>query len=390
MGYLISNKIRNFIQNNRCTLLGAGPMSKNCIDASINLSNKFEVPIMLIASRRQIDSKEFGGGYVNNWDTREYADYVINKDKKGKIILCRDHGGPWQNPLEVNKNMSLKAAMESAKLSYKNDIDSGFELIHIDPSIDIHAKPSKEEILERVFELYEFCWSYALKQNKDITFEIGTEEQSVSTNTQEELEDTLIKMKSFCKKNHLPEPTFVVVQTGTKVIETENIGSFDTPVRQPNEIPVEIQVPKVIEICKKNNILLKEHNCDYLSDESLKWHPRFGINASNVAPEFGVHESRALINLMEKEGLNELRDKFLKISFDSKKWEKWLKKNSICNDYEKSIMAMHYVFSKKEFIELKMIAKNILNEKNIDLDLYLTSAVEKSILRYLLLFKVVK
>ena len=151
MGYLISNKIRNFIQNNRCTLLGAGPMSKNCIDASINLSNKFEVPIMLIASRRQIDSKEFGGGYVNNWDTREYADYVINKDKKGKIILCRDHGGPWQNPLEVNKNMSLKAAMESAKLSYKNDIDAGFELIHIDPSIDIHAKPSKEEILERVF-----------------------------------------------------------------------------------------------------------------------------------------------------------------------------------------------------------------------------------------------
>tara|TARA_Y100000589_G_scaffold321364_1_gene352626 strand:+ start:1333 stop:2505 length:1173 start_codon:yes stop_codon:yes gene_type:complete len=390
MGYLISNKIRKFIQNNRCTLLGAGPMSRNCIDASINLSNKFEVPLMLIASRRQIDSKEFGGGYVNNWDTKEYSEYIINKDKKGKIILCRDHGGPWQNPKEVKENMSLKAAMESAKTSYKNDIDSGFELIHIDPSIDIHAKPSKEEILERVFELYEFCWSYALKQNREITFEIGTEEQSISTNTQEELEDTLSKMKSFCKKNHLPDPTFVVVQTGTKVIETENIGSFDTPVRQPNEIPVEIQVPKVIEICKKNNILLKEHNCDYLSDESLKWHPRFGIHASNVAPEFGVHESRALINLMEKEGLNKLRDKFLNIAFDSQKWKKWLKTNSTSNDYEKSIMAMHYVFSNKEFIELKEIGKNKLNEKNIDLDLYLTSAVEKSILRYLLLFKVVK
>jgi hypothetical protein len=31
---------------------------------------------MIIASRRQIDSKEFGGGYVNNWDTKRFSNYV--------------------------------------------------------------------------------------------------------------------------------------------------------------------------------------------------------------------------------------------------------------------------------------------------------------------------
>ena len=33
--------------------------------------------------------------------------YVYSKDKKGKIILCRDQGGPWQNTKEVDKNLGL-------------------------------------------------------------------------------------------------------------------------------------------------------------------------------------------------------------------------------------------------------------------------------------------
>ena len=36
-------------------------MSKNCVDVTIDLSNNYEIPIFLIASRRQIDSEEFSG-----------------------------------------------------------------------------------------------------------------------------------------------------------------------------------------------------------------------------------------------------------------------------------------------------------------------------------------
>ena len=41
-------------------------MSLNVIDSSIELADLYKVPIMLIASRRQIDSRIYGGGYVNN------------------------------------------------------------------------------------------------------------------------------------------------------------------------------------------------------------------------------------------------------------------------------------------------------------------------------------
>ena len=47
--------------------------------------------------------------------------------------------------------------MESAKNSYKADIKSGFKILHIDPSIDPYNDNSTEVILERVYELYEYC-----------------------------------------------------------------------------------------------------------------------------------------------------------------------------------------------------------------------------------------
>ena len=128
---------------------------------------------------------------------------------------------------------------------------------------------------------------HMLKKKKEIIFEIGTEEQSGSTNTQEELDYTLRQVKNFCNKNDFPFPTFVVIQSGTRVMETKNVGSFDSPLRVANEIPAEIQVPKMIQICNEHNIFMKEHNADYLSDDALKWHPKLGIHAANVAPEFG-------------------------------------------------------------------------------------------------------
>ena len=101
---MISPDLRNLIKPNK-TLLGVGPMSVNCVNAASRLSNTFKFPIMLIASRRQIDSDENGGGYVNNWNTENYSNYVSSLDKKNKIILARDHGGPWQNNIEIKKNI---------------------------------------------------------------------------------------------------------------------------------------------------------------------------------------------------------------------------------------------------------------------------------------------
>lgn len=387
---MIHQRLESFLHKRRCTLLGVGPMSVNCVDATIELANEHEVPIMLIASRRQIDSEEFGGGYVNNWTSAEFARYVIDSDKKGKILLARDHGGPWQNINEKDAKLSLRRAMESAKSSYRADLEAGFQILHIDPSVDIFGQPDVDEVLDRLFELYEFCCSQAQKLRQEVIFEIGTEEQSGSTNSQEQLGYTLNAVKQFCKKNNLPEPSFVVIQSGTRVMETRNVGSFDSPVRIADELPAEIQLPKMIEICNRYGILMKEHNTDYLSNEALQWHPRLGIHAANVAPEFGVAETRALISVLENNRLSKLSERFLQLAYDSKKWDKWMLHNTRATDRDRSIIAGHYVFSKTECIELKTEASKELARNGIELEQHLKQEVKQSILRYLLNFRLVR
>lgn len=375
----------------KVTFLGVGPMSKNCVDATIELSNKYNVPLMLIATRRQIDSEDCGGGYVNNWTTETFSRYVKKKNKKKQIILCRDHGGPWQNNFEKEKKMTETEAMNSAKKSFMRDIDAGFKILHIDTSLSLKGtEKSKNKCLLRLFELYEFCFNYAKKMGKKIYFEIGTEEQSGSTNTPDELDFTLSSVEKFCKKNKFPFPTFVVIQTGTRVMEMRNVGSFDLPLRVFNEIPSEIQVPKMIEICKKYNIFMKEHNTDYLSDVALSWHPRLGIHAANVAPEFGVVETKAFLQIMEDNDLTSQANKFLELAYNSKKWDKWMLPNTTASDRDKSIISGHYIFSTPECLELKKEVTQHLKNKRIDLDSYLYDQVKKSILRYLDCFRLVR
>lgn len=379
---LILEKINNYRKDKCCTLLGVGPMSKNCVDATIELAETYQTPLMLIASRRQIDSENFGGGYVENWTTKDFSDYVLEKDKNKYICLARDHGGLWQNELEKSQNMNLEDAMQSAKESYKADIDAGFQILHIDPSIDIHNQPTTDQILDRVYELYDFCWTYAQQNKKDIIFEIGTEEQSGGNNTKEELEYILNNMKKFCNSNGLPFPTFIVIQAGTRVMETKNVGSFDSPVRIENELPPEILIPQMIDICDKYQILMKEHNTDYLSTQSLTWQPRLGIHAANVAPEFGVAETKAFIYQLENAGHIDLLDRFLQLSYNSNKWNKWMLKNSLATDKDRAIIAGHYVFSSEEFILIKQEAsKRIKNLNN-----YLKQNVKDSIYRYMRAF----
>ena len=387
---MIHHLFKRMLFKRHCTLLGVGPMSKNCVDASIDLANRYNLPIMMIASRRQIDSEALGGGYVNGWTTEQFSAYVKERDKRGRIILARDHGGPWQNEKEKSAKLGLRQAMESAKDSFRVDIESGFDVIHIDPSIDLFGDSTTEDILERIYELYEYCHIVSQKCGRKIYYEIGTEEQSGIVNTLDEIEYTFNEMFDFCKKNALPAPTFIVVQIGTKVMEMRNVGTFDSPYRVINELPTEIQVPKMISLCNKYNVYMKTHNTDYLSDEAISWHPKLGIHSSNVAPEFGIAETKAFIKILRENGLSKEYEEFVQISYDSGKWVKWMLPDSTATMEDKAVIGGHYQFSTPEFADLKSRVESKLQKKSIDLDAYLQEAVRMSIMRYLYGFRLLE
>ena len=127
-----------------------------------------------------------------------------------------------------------------------------------------------------------------------------------------------------------------------------------------------------------------------LSDDALKWHPRLGIHAANVAPEFGVTETLALLNILEENSQQKLVDEFLSISFNSDSWKKWMLNDSKADDRQKAIIGGHYVFSTNEFKKIKKQAIFNLHQKGINLDSYLEDCIKKKHLKVFENFRLVK
>jgi len=371
----MKNRLTKILNSN--TMVGVGPMSINSINATIDLAKYSKLPLMLIPSRRQIDRNE---GYVGNFNSIKFSNYLKNKKN---IILCRDHGGPWQNNYEVENNLNIKKAMLSAKKSFETDIDSGFEIIHVDPSIDINNKLNIEIILDRIFELVEHCWHYSKKKKKKILFEIGTEEQNGLLETFENYEYAFSKLNKFFLSNKIPNPIFFVVQFGTKVMEDKNIGKFNKITNFSELKDKNKEFLRIINFLRKNKIFTKIHNVDYLSDRHLSFLKMCKVGAINVAPEFGVVETRSFIKILKDNNLDELLKNFLDLSYKSKKWKKWVINKNKISKFKCSELSGHYVFSSKEFKKIKNEANKYLIKRNIDMDGIMYSSVKNSILRYL-------
>ena len=253
---------------------------------------------MFIASRNQVDADEFGAGYVNNWDQFRFAaDLKAMADKvgfDGDYFLCRDHGGPWQRDKERKDHIPEAQAMELARRSYQIDMDAGFDLLHIDPTKDPYVVGKVidiELVLSRTVELIRFCEDYRKKNNlKEFFYEVGTEETNGGLTDISAYEGFIIELNTRLNSEGLPQPLFIVGQTGTLTRLTKNVGHFN-----------DTQSAELSAISSRYGVGLKEHNGDYLPDEILLKHPGLGITAMNVAPAYGTIETRAYLKLAEVE-----------------------------------------------------------------------------------------
>ena len=317
--------------------LGLGPMSIEIIN-SINLfSKKYNKKIMLICSRNQIEAEELGGGYVNNFNTESFSKF-IKKKNNDKLILSRDHSGPYKKD---GRKKNITDEIEDCKISLKNDIINDFKIIHIDTS---ECKKLKYEIAE---ELIYFCNDVAKKNQKKIFFEFGCEDHGVLTSFEKFKKDI-----NFFKK--FKNRQFIVCQTGSLVKSIFQLGQFDIN-----------GVKYMKTIADKNGILLKEHNCDYLNLEQIKLRKKYGISAINIAPELGVIQSNLVYNLgMELNLKNELNE-FLNLVIRKKKWIKWNYNNE--NKLIKFFSAGHYNFKSIQYQNLKLkIERKINIQKRLD------------------------
>lgn len=384
------------------TLLGIGPMSKNCVQATLELSQEDDYPVMFIASRNQVDADELGGGYVNGWNQFTFAAAVkevaeaINYDNL--YYLCRDHGGPWQRDKERNDHLSTEKAMELGKKSYVADIEAGFDLLMIDPTKDpfeVGKVIPLDTVLERTVDLIEFCEEERKKRNlPEIGYEVGTEETNGGLTSTETYETFITQLKKELEDKGLPMPTFIVGQTGTLTRKTEQVGTFNFK-----------NAYDLAQMAKKYGVGLKEHNGDYLDDVTLLEHIPSQITATNVAPQYGTEETRAYLNLAAVEeklveyGLisnpSDTKNTLLEHAIKSERWRKWMvgdQKNltveQIMGSGDSTLqseildIAGHYTFNDDAVkAEINKMYQN-LEQHNIDGNRYVIDHIKRPIRDY--------
>ena len=96
------------------------------------------------------------------------------------------------------------------------------------------------------------------------------------------------------------------------------------------------------------------------------------------------------MQLLEKYKLLDLAEEFIQLSYDSKRWDKWVLPGSKANKRDKAIMAGHYVFSSPDFDKIKQSAQGKLKKHRVNVDNHLKNCVKQSILRYMNLFRLLR
>ena len=289
--------------------IGAGPMSKNVVDACISFSNSTGRPLLLIPSRNQVD---YDYGYSNHWISRTLSQYV--QQRTSLIHLMRDHGGPGQGRTEDDGIMSL-----AADCMY-------FDLIHVDPwkvatclkdGADITAA-----LIKRCFGI-----------SPSIRYEIGTEE-AIWPYTPEDLEGLIVRLKRALLPVEFKQIAYAVIQTGTGLHGTANIGQFSRS-----------RLRHMVQVCQEHGLMAKVHNGDFLPPAVVREHFKMGVSAINVAPELGQIETRTYLECMD----TSLRAAFHEMCFKSKRWVRWLGPDGGSLD-DIMLVSGHYLFSHPDFI----------------------------------------
>lgn len=108
----------------------------------------------------------------------------------------------------------------------------------------------------------------------------------------------------------------------------------------------------MIKVAKEFNLLTKEHNGDYIESSVIRSKFTKGLDAINIAPEFGRMETECYLERLDESQFQRL----FQICYESKTWVKWSMGDDSFDPFSNKDRLIkvcgHYVFSDKMFIDL--------------------------------------
>ena len=380
------------------TIFGACPNSPTVIRASIRAAKRNNAPIYFAATLNQVDCD---GGYTGM--TQEAFVRTVRFEAErvnftGPVIIAIDHGGPWLKDRQRTEKWSVEDAMNGVKKSFEAAVLAGYDLIHVDPTVDINVP--KGEVIDihvvaaRTVELIAHVEKFRKEKGiGPISYEVGTEEVHGGL-ADEKVFDTFInELKKGLIVAGLPDvwPCFIVGKVGTDLDTT----IFDGEVAK-----------RLTSKVRPLGSYIKGHYTDDVANPEE--YPLCGMGAANVGPEFTMSEYRALCELeqlekkYEKEGkvavLSNMRNVLLEEVHDSHRWEKWLHEDEkgkdlheLTDDRQDWIVATccRYIWQQPRSLAARGFLYDNLKRLGVDAEEVVLGRIERDMDKYFRAFNLV-
>jgi len=301
------------------TVLAICPNSEAVVKAAMVAAREAAAPLFFAATLNQVD---VDGGYTG-WTQADFVrlarEMAARYGYEGPIVVGLDHGGPWLKDKQTQEGWPLERAMQGVKDSLSACLDAGYDLLHVDPTVDRTLPKGRpmpiELVIERTLELIEHAESHRRgKRLPPVSYEVGTEEVHGGLADMGVFRRFLDGVKQGLARMGMAEvwPCFVVGKVGTDLHTTE----FDPAVAQ-----------RLAAVAAEYGSVIKGHYTDSVSNPEA--YPRAGMGGANVGPEFTEAEYQALEELVQMEEALALRSRsgmmaaLREAVVASGRWEKW-------------------------------------------------------------------
>lgn len=320
------------------TIFAACPNSIAVIKASLRSAKRWNSPIKFAATLNQVDTDR---GYTN-LTQQEFVNTIKLEAKRLNlnvpVIIAVDHGGPWLKDLHTLQKWSFDKSFAAVKKSFEASTAAGYDLIHVDPTIDINLPKGEniniEVVAARTVELIEHTEHFRTANGYPrIAYEVGTEEVHGGLADMLTFRKFLSLLKSGLAERGLSTiwPCFIVGKVGTDLHTT----TFDPEVAK-----------QLTRVAREYGSVIKGHYSDGVTNPEA--YPLSGMGAANVGPEFTISEYNGLMELEKIEKQYFKEGKVARCSdigltlhdavVQSGRWKKWLQAGEDPGNFESITM----------------------------------------------------
>ena len=377
------------------TIFAVCPNSVSVIKAALRSAKRWNSQIKFAATLNQVD---IDGGYTN-LNQKEFVNTIKSEatkiNLKVPVIIAVDHGGPWLKDYHAREKWSFDQSFSVVKNSFEASIEAGYDLIHVDPTVDITLAAGQhisiDTVAERTLDLIEHTETFRRSRGyARIAYEVGTEEVHGGLADLPTFRKFLDLLKEGLAARGLKDvwPCLVVGKVGTDIHTT----TFDPDTAMA-----------LTKIAREYGSVIKGHYSDSVTNPEA--YPLSGMGAANVGPEFTEAEYDGLMELemLRKHYYSEGRIKrcsdiglILHDSVvNSGRWNKWLQPGEDSSDFDNLLperqrwlisTGCRYIWQKPEVIAARMQLYGKLQNEGILAEEIVLCHIESAMDKYFAAF----